>query len=43
VLQGNKLIRVTCDSDGPEFGRLGFTAATMLHVVEFQQFAVPIN
>jgi len=43
VLQGDELIRVAYDSDGPEVGRLGFNAAVMLHIVEFQQFAVPIN
>jgi hypothetical protein len=43
VLQGDKLIRVAYDSDGPEVVRLGFIAAIMLHVVEFQQFAAPVN
>ena len=43
MLRRDKLIRIAYDSDGAEVGRLGFTAAVMLHVVEFQQFAVPIN
>ena len=43
LLQGDKLARVAYDSDGPEVGSLGFIAAVMLHVLEFQQFAVPIN
>jgi hypothetical protein len=43
VLQGDKLIRVAYDPDGPEVVRLGFIAAVMLHVVQFQQFAAPIN